>query len=178
LIDHERLLWRVLSVDAAEQREIYEAHAPAVYHYLLKIFRSDELAEDHLQEVFFRFFKLTSNKPIEKVRSYLFRIAHNLYVDFISDKSRREKMLLSLQEKPQSADFTDESNWKLLKENILEFLQQKKEALATAFILRIDHEMTYLEIATALDVSERTIIRYFQDIQNILTQNFKKELHL
>lgn len=158
--------------------QIYEQHSMAVYHYLLKLFRSEDHAEETLQEVFFRFFTRSKQSEIENIRSYLFRIAHNLFVDFVAKKSKDSKLLEKIDPAEFSDDFTVDIHFQELRKQIQDCLRATKPILEEAFILRVDQNLTYAEISYVLKISERTVLRYFEDIKTILIQNFKQELNL
>lgn len=65
-----------------EFRRIYDANATALLRYLTRSTSSPELAEDLLQDVFFRYVRAGfAGTSDEHRRRYLFKIASNLVVD-------------------------------------------------------------------------------------------------
>ncbi len=83
-----RVLSRTPSI-ALENRvsEIFVALRDPVYRYLLAILNSASLAEELTQEAFIRLLKeLRSGRPVGNVRSWVFRVAHNLAIDQIRER--------------------------------------------------------------------------------------------
>jgi RNA polymerase sigma-70 factor, ECF subfamily len=69
-------------MDEASFRSFYDQSAPRLFSYLLRVCGERALAQDLLQETYFRF--LTANLPPltdVQARNYLFRIATNLMRD-------------------------------------------------------------------------------------------------
>lgn len=77
--DAESLVFeRAVAGDAAAFGEIYRAHLPAVHRYLYFRMRDEDEAADLCQEVFVKAFRaIASLRDAERLRPWLFRIAHN-----------------------------------------------------------------------------------------------------
>lgn len=54
-----------------------------VYYYLLSLSKNQHLAEDLLQDTFYRAFVHFESCPTERVKSWLFTIAHNAFIDYL-----------------------------------------------------------------------------------------------
>lgn len=67
--------------------EIYRFYMHNVYRYLFSLCRDVHLAEDLLQETFFRAYLHIEELHDEKVKPWLFRVAHHVFIDH----HRREK---------------------------------------------------------------------------------------
>ncbi|EEG78587.1 sigma-70 family RNA polymerase sigma factor [Dethiobacter alkaliphilus] len=61
--------------------EIYKSYMDEVYRYLLFLCRNHYLAEDVMQETFYRAYLHLEDCPEERVKPWLFRVAHNAFVD-------------------------------------------------------------------------------------------------
>lgn len=71
--------------------EILDAHQTELFRYLKYLGANHEVAEDLVQEVFLRAFKAASTPDLDnpKVRrSWLRRIAHNLFMDYCRRNAR------------------------------------------------------------------------------------------
>lgn len=78
-----------------EVSEWYQQHSDAIFRYILLMVRDNQQAEDLTQETFikaFRFYDTFERQANPK--TWLFRIAHNLTIDFI----RKQKPLELLKE--------------------------------------------------------------------------------
>jgi RNA polymerase sigma-70 factor (ECF subfamily) len=72
--------------------EIYDAYAPKIFQYIYHRLGDQALAEDLTGEVFVRF--LHARATPDRLTAFLYRIAHNLIVDYL----RRHPRTLSLDE--------------------------------------------------------------------------------
>jgi RNA polymerase sigma-70 factor (ECF subfamily) len=163
-------------MDKASVKQLYDEHSLAVYKYLLQIFRSANQAEESLQEVFVRFFKHSQRHKIANIRRDLLKIAHNLCDDFMADKIRYERWLTSLDLIEETADVSDGTYWHQLRRQIVLSLQKQKDEYARVFLLKMDHNLTYPEIAYVLGVSEKKVVGYFEDIRTILLTQFGEKI--
>jgi len=72
--------------------ELYRLYQKPLVNYLFRLSWNRALAEDLLQEVFLRLWKAAASyEPTAKVSTYVFRIAHNL---FLNEAARRREMVL------------------------------------------------------------------------------------
>jgi RNA polymerase sigma-70 factor (ECF subfamily) len=63
---------------------IYEQHNAELYRYAFRLVGDSALAEDCVSETFSRFLKAVRDGigPVENVRAYLYRVAHNWVTDY------------------------------------------------------------------------------------------------
>ncbi len=73
-------------------RTIYDSNAPRIFRYIYHRLGDQALAEDLTSEVFVRF--LHARVTPDNVTAFLYRMAHNLIVDYL----RRHKPVLPLDE--------------------------------------------------------------------------------
>ena len=86
-------LTRMAAGDTRGFEAFYAQYAPAVGAFLFRIVQNRELAEETLQEVFFRFWKSASTWRGEcKVSTYLFQIARNAALD-ARNRGKRDRAL-------------------------------------------------------------------------------------
>jgi RNA polymerase sigma-70 factor (ECF subfamily) len=81
--------------DRSAMIAIYEQHNAELFRYAYRLLDDSALAEDCVSETFSRFLKAVRDGlgPVENVRAYLYRVAHN----WITDYFRRQPLpLLSL----------------------------------------------------------------------------------
>ena len=131
--------------------DIYDLYAVDIYRFALWLTGDRSEAEDITSETFVRAWGRNSSIRTETLKAYLFTIARNLFLE----SKRKSKDYVSLKDvypDPASAqDTIVESKNKLLKvQNILKTLP---EIDRVAFILRVQHELPYAEIARILDLS-------------------------
>ena len=131
--------------------ELYESYASEVYRFALWLSGSKQWAEDITSETFIRAW--VHYRPIrtETLKAYLFTIARNNYLGHL----RKEKRIVDLSEEyPDPAPEPDQIIESLLEiKHVHGFLQTLPEIDRAAFILRVQHELPYAEIARVLELS-------------------------
>ena len=136
--------------------DVLKYHMNDIYHYLLKLSGHPQTAEDLLQDTFVKAFEHLESYHGEKVRPWLFKVAHNTYIDWY----RREKRQI-----PTDPDLLTELTRAVGPEPEAEFLQGERidawlaamqllsEKSRQILILRDYHGFSYLEIAEILNLS-------------------------
>jgi RNA polymerase sigma-70 factor, ECF subfamily len=130
---------------------LYKKHAPDVYRFALYLSGERGEAEDITSETFVRAW--TSPGPIEvaTVKSYLFTIARNLFLQGRQKKSRHVALDDELRD-PQAGPYVQaEQKEKLL--SVMTELQRLPEASRSALLMRAVDGMAYEEIAQVLGIS-------------------------
>lgn len=146
--------------------KIVDAYQARVFGFLKRMVRDEEDALDMTQEVFIRAFQaLDRFDGRASLRTWLFRIAHNLCVDR-ARKAKRALATVSLGEgddeatmasvdhswNPESVAMTAE-----LRDVLEQSLAGMSEKLRTVLLLHDREEMAYEEIATVLDIPVGTV---------------------
>jgi RNA polymerase sigma-70 factor, ECF subfamily len=70
--------------------EIYDSYAPRIFRYLYHRLGDQSLAEDLTSEVFVRF--LNARVAPDNLAAFLYRIAHNLIVDYLRQHSPAQSL--------------------------------------------------------------------------------------
>jgi RNA polymerase sigma-70 factor (ECF subfamily) len=161
-------------------KELYQTHSDSIYYFLARKSGSDELAFDLMQDTFIR--ADAYYKHVENPKAWLFRIARNLYIDYMKQQKNTDNsgnddsaILLNL---ASEENLENNVNWKLLKNSILKKLAEENKIYPELFLLRLDYRLTHKEIADIVDIPFRTIRRYFEKIRTIIYHNFKDDLNM
>jgi RNA polymerase sigma-70 factor (ECF subfamily) len=90
------LLERAREYDAQALAEIYDRYSGAIYRYLYRYLGDAAQAEDLTSEVFLRLLQVlnTSRAPRDRLRGWLYRVAHNLAMDLFRQQSRHAALAL------------------------------------------------------------------------------------
>lgn len=64
----------------------FQLYGEEIYRYLRRLLRDEETAKDILQETFLKAMKINIEEKTAK--NYLFKIAHNLAMDYLKEKDR------------------------------------------------------------------------------------------
>ncbi|TZF84874.1 RNA polymerase sigma-70 factor [Pedobacter sp. BS3] len=91
--DEEQLLVLLQSGDKKSFEELYHRYKVRIYGNLVKLTKSEDLAEELLQEVFIKVWcKRETIDPQRSFRSYLFKIAENLVYDLFRKAACDKKL--------------------------------------------------------------------------------------
>jgi len=83
------LMLRYRDGDVAAFETLYKRHNDALYRYLLRLCRHRDQAEDVFQEVWGKIIKAReSYRPTAKFTTFLYRVAHNCFIDHIRRNKR------------------------------------------------------------------------------------------
>jgi RNA polymerase sigma-70 factor (ECF subfamily) len=130
---------------------LYESYAADVYRFVFWLAGDAMAAEDVTSETFISAWSRRNGIRTETLKAYLFTIARNVYLEH-RRKDERHVPLEDVHPDPAPGpDKTVESRLELL--NVQKSLQALPEIDRAAFILRVQHELPYAEIARVLGLS-------------------------
>jgi RNA polymerase sigma factor (sigma-70 family) len=139
----------------------YETHFEALKRFISRLVSSHHDVDDIAQEAFLRAYNAETNKEIDQPKSYLFRVAKNVALNQLRQKTRRPTDYLEDYGSPDMLH-TDST----LEDEIM--AQQKLEIHCAAvaslpakcrkvYLMRKVYAMTHKEIATSLGISVSTV---------------------
>lgn len=166
----------------AKLDDIYRRYAEPLYYYLVKMSGSPNLAEELVQETFFRATVSLSFYKYEDVKPWLFRVARNTYLDEWR-KRQRWKWVPFYEKEEMKSPFGIPEDEMVAKETSIELtdlLELLPENYRTILYLREFAEFTYEEISQAMELSDGqvkiTLHRARKKLQTLgLQHNFKDE---
>lgn len=154
-----------------EVKEVFTTLYPRLCAYINGVTNRAGVAEDIVQEVFYKFLKRRPYLSRTKVAAYLFSMAHNECLNLL----RRNKILFNtidldrlkesrVWETLAMRDFLDAPNDSpmstLLIEEVLKLCSQLPPQTAHVFRMSRIEGMTNREIAAALNISQRTVEKH------------------
>lgn len=91
-----QLLERACEYDAQALAEIYDRYAEAIYRYLYRYLGDAAQAEDLTSEVFLKLLQAlnTPRAPRDRLQGWLYRVAHNLAMDWFRRESKGATLVL------------------------------------------------------------------------------------
>jgi RNA polymerase sigma-70 factor (ECF subfamily) len=132
-------------------QDLYETHAAAVYRFALSLTRDPHQAEDITSETFVRAWARNDRIRTETLRGYLFTIARNLALDG-RRRGRRQADLDETLADPASGP-ADRAVAGITLERAERVLHSLPEADRSAFLLRVQQDLPYAEVARVLGIS-------------------------
>ena len=132
-------------------QDLYESYGNDVYRFSLWLAGDPLEAEDITSETFIRAWVHNNKIRTETLKAYLFTISRNIYLQHQRNK-KRQVVLEDVH--PDPAPGPEKQTESQLKLKIVQrVLQTSPEIDRAAFILRVQHEIPYAEIARVLDLS-------------------------
>jgi len=147
--------------------EIYARHSTRIYSYCRKIMSGSALADDVFQETFLVFLK-TSQKEREMTNlpAYILRIARNLCLEHRNTPQTSVPL--------EGLEFTDGTAFQPESDELLKMISAALELVSAeqreAFILQMDYEMSYQEIADVMNVPVTTVRNWIVRAKSKLRQ--------
>ena len=132
-------------------KDLYESYAAEVYRFALWLAGDSSEAEDITSETFIRAWVNNSNIRTETLKAYLFTIARNIYLGHLRKRKHQVTLDRSFPDPAPVPEKVVESQLELLR--IQRLLQTFPEVDRAAFVLRVQHELPYAEIARVLEIS-------------------------
>lgn len=132
-------------------QELYESHSAEVYRFALWLTGDAFEAEDITADTFVRAWARNRAIRTETLRAYLFTIARNAYLERLRKGKRQVELDDVYADPTPGPEALLESRSEL--SEIKGILLTLPEIDRTAFILRVQHELPYAEIARVLDLS-------------------------
>ncbi|MBN1222512.1 MAG: RNA polymerase sigma factor [Candidatus Aminicenantes bacterium] len=132
-------------------QDLYESFASEVYRFSLWLTGDSLEAEDITSETFIRAWTHNSKIRTETLKAYLFTISRNVYLEH-QRKRKNQVGLKDVHPDPALGPYElTESQFKL--QRVKQILQTLPELDRAAFVLRVQHELPYEEIARVLELS-------------------------
>ena len=153
------LMLRYADGDAAAFDRLYRRHNDALFRYLLRLCRHRDSAEDIFQEVWGKIIKSRDRyRPTAKFTTFLYRVAHNCFIDHIRRNKRHAN----------SVDFDPEAHSdageqpdmlvekKLARQRLDIALRSLPDEQRDVFLLREEADFSLEQIAAITGTSRET----------------------
>jgi RNA polymerase sigma-70 factor, ECF subfamily len=142
----------------SDLERLYDAHAQAIFAFVLNLTRSEADTRDVLQEVFV---KLASRpellRDVRDERGFLLRLGHNLALDVMRRRGARERRYEQFAADSNTVFGTspeaDEQSFREALSEALDILPMEQRAVAH---LKLWEGLTFEAIAQTLDISPNT----------------------
>jgi RNA polymerase sigma-70 factor, ECF subfamily len=171
-IDETELVIRAQNGERNAFSELVRIHAQGVMNVIYRMCGDAHIAEDAAQETFIRaWLHLPSYRPQTSLRSWLYRIAVNAATDILRKEKRilpnalEDLQLKDPQPGPESV-FSQEEQIALVQKAVLSL----PEASRAVLVLREYEEMSYNEIANALDIPVGTVMSRLNYARKLLKE--------
>ncbi len=147
---------------------LFLAHRRELQGYLTRKLHNPELAADLTQETFLRYAEITPKEvlglPVVNVRSYLYRTAHNLAVDYVRQQARQQtdtathEQLSGIPDGRASPEDAIDTRLKL--DRMQQIVDELPERTRQVFVLNRIEGLTYAEVAETLEISASSVQKH------------------
>ena len=146
--------------------DLMKRYKGQIYAYLLRSVKNYEDAEELTIEVFFKAYRaLDTWKPQARFSTWLYKIAHNLSIDFHRAQSRRQTYSLDDEElsidEPTAVDLWSNPEWEIEEKDrhrvIREAMDQLSPKQKAVFMLNRYQGLQIKEITEVLGMAEGTV---------------------
>ena len=157
--DDSALMLRYRDGDVAAFEILYRRHNDAIYRYLLRLSGHRDTADDVFQEVWGKIIKArNSYRPTAKFTTFLYRVAHNCFIDHVR-RNKRHAGNTSLE--PETLGSHDESlemttERSLARERLMRALGELPDEQRDAFLLREEGGLSVDAIAAVTGCNRET----------------------
>ena len=141
-----------------EIERLYDAHAPALFAFLLNLTRDEADARDLLQEVFVKLARdARLLDGIREERAFLIRLAHNAAIDLMRRRGTRERTKENFAAEIISPFApTSDPDEKVFREELADALGELPAEQRAVVHLKLWSGLTFEEIAAALEIPPNT----------------------
>jgi len=147
--------------DQLAYKELYTALYPSLYHFIMEMIKSRQIAEEIISDVFIKVWeKRKSLEEILNLRVYCFVAAKNLTLNQLEKEKRQAtcnieecvSVMNSRNEDPEQLMITEE-----MRQRIRQVVDKLPARCKMAFKLVKENGFRYREAAEILQISEKTI---------------------
>ena len=160
LPDEKELFARVAEGDQAAFTKIFDHYEPRIYPFVLKITRSEIVAEEIVQELFIKLWiNRAAVKKIKNPRSYIFRMATNRTINYLKTLARQVRSVEKITNQVAVENNATEEmvNFKETVELINEAVSQLPEQQKKVYLLSRREGLNADEIAARMNLSNKTV---------------------
>ncbi|PAV31003.1 hypothetical protein CIL05_04650 [Virgibacillus profundi] len=141
--------------------ELFEQYQLPLFRYLMQMTRNRELAEELLQETFYRAMVSLKVKNMLHARAWLFKVARNLFIDSVRKSNAEQRMVDKV--KMEHIPISDLGNpeqqleKRTRQEELEEVMGMLPERMQTILYLREIQGLTYKELSTTMNLTESQV---------------------
>ncbi|MFK9092679.1 sigma-70 family RNA polymerase sigma factor [Bacillus salipaludis] len=140
-----------------ELDQAYRENVNDLYRYLYALSKDHFIAEDLVQEAFYRAYLHLEDYEISNIRAWLFKVAYYAFID-LQRKNKRLVIQEPMEERNSSKEtpekrLLEKESFQLLLNDIHSLKEQERHVLLLCDL----HQLTYNEAAEILEMNQNTL---------------------
>lgn len=151
---------------------VYKNHFDALYRYAYSILRDEYQSEEMVQNVFLKIWEKKDELAIQtSLKAYLFRSVYNACLNWIQHqkvKQQYETHTTHVMNNVKPENPIQVSQYKSLQEALHKAMDELPEQCRTVFQMSRFGELKYREIASELNISEKTVENHMSKALKLL----------
>ena len=155
---------------------VFKTYATDLKKHLYFKYRDLSEAEDIIQETFIKLWNNCKKVPFEKVKSYLYTVANNAFLDV----KKHDKVVLNHQKGYVNYNKTESPEFLMIEQEYLIQVENSIAALPSkqreVFLLSRMEKKKYREIAEMLDISVKTVEKRMHDALILIKEKLGRKL--
>lgn len=156
----EKAIWRrIQEGESLAFKTLFEAYYETLYYYTLQLTKDSQFSQDLVQETFIKLWEKKNEVEIKtSLKSYLFRIGYNLYIDEKRKEKRNDLLLIELKYESLIDEIECEDSRLEEKINKVKYLVNTLPKKCKEILLLSKKEgLKNKEIAIKLNISIKTV---------------------
>jgi len=136
----------------------YDDHSDAIFRYCYYRVFDREKAKDFVQETYFRVWKyMVSDKPIENIKAFLYKIARNIIID--ESKKKKSSSLDQIMETgfAPSVDAREKTQDYFTGKELIIIVKSLEEKYRDVMLMKYIDDLSTQEIALAINETENNV---------------------
>ncbi len=159
--------------------EFYNEYYVPVIRYCASIIKDKEDAKDIVQQAFVILWQKRNEHNFHtSAKSYLYKTVHNLSLNILKHNEIKNRYEKGTQQKEKNILYQNKPEEAELMKMIEEALSRLPEQCGKIFRMSRINNLKYREIATALDISEKTVENQMGKALKLLRESLKEYLPL
>lgn len=160
--------------------QLFKMHFQHLFNFAMQFIANEDVAKDITQSVFIKMWELRENVDIQKsVKSYLFTSVRNACINHIRDNKKFQSSLLDIELSEMNfIELSDNIAYSELENKVNAILATMPEKTRQIFEMSRFENKKYREIASELNISEKTVEAHMSKVLKILRQELKDYLLL
>ncbi len=143
--------------DPSVFRALFQQYLGAIRNFIYYKCGDLQQAEDIAQEAFIRLWQNAEKVPAEKAKSFLYRVANNLFLDQVKHK----KVVLKFQQRPTKQHDAEDPSFQMevqeYQKHIEKVISELPEKSRVVFLMNRMEDLTYNEISERLEISVKAV---------------------